>query len=347
MNLVTVVGARPQFVKAAPVSRAVRDAGDMEEILVHTGQHFDRSMSEVFFEQLGIPEPAVNLGVAGGGLVDMTAQMMLGLDRVLEEAAPDALMVYGDTTSTLAGALAAFHRQIPVVHVEAGLRSFNRQMPEERNRVLTDHASTLLLCPTSQAVVNLADEGITAGVHHVGDVMLDAFVAHAAAEVDADEVLAQLGVQSRQFVLATVHRQENTDDATSLRAVIDHLRTVSQAMPVVLPLHPRARQAATRFGVSLDGLHVTDPLDYQQFAVALANAAEVHTDSGGVQKEAYFHRVPCVTLRTETEWVETISHGWNRLWTQPPDVHAQRTTIDEYGDGHAAHKIVDVLRNHL
>lgn len=345
MRLMTIVGARPQFVKAAPVSRALRARTDVEEVLIHTGQHFDHSMSQAFFDELGIDPPAVNLGVHGGGLVDMTARMLGLVGQQLTEIRPDALLVYGDTTSTLAGALAAFHDEVPVIHVESGLRSFDRTMPEERNRVLTDHASTLLLCPTAHSVANLEAEGITAGVHHVGDVMYDAFLQHAS--TTRPEALTDLGLEPGRYVLATVHRQSSTDSREALQAVIAHLLAVNRQFRVVLPLHPRTRAAATSFDIDLSALHVIDPVDYGTFAALLAHAAEVHTDSGGVQKEAYFHRVPCVTLRSETEWVETIEAGWNRLWTQDPAVRPTRREIADYGDGDAAATIADVITQHF
>ena len=317
LKILTIVGARPQFIKAAAVSRAIRETDGLSEVMVHTGQHFDSNMSDVFFEELDIPKPQHHLDINGGGHGDMTGRMLMAIEPILLEEKPDWVVVYGDTNSTLAGALAASKLHIPVAHVEAGLRSFNRRMPEEINRVVTDHLSALQLCPTTTAVTNLAAEGVAAGVHHVGDVMYDAtlFVTDKAEKSSA--ILSNLGLASKTYALATIHRAENTGDRQQLLAVVQFLQDQSRKFPVVLPLHPRTRQAALAMGVDLDGLKVIDPVGYLDMAKLLHNALEVYTDSGGVQKEAYFHRVPCITLRDETEWTETITHGWNRLWKQP------------------------------
>lgn len=344
MKVLTIVGARPQFIKAAAVSRAFRDFPDMTEVMVHTGQHFDANMSDVFFRELGIPQPAHNLEVHGGGHGQMTGRMLEGIERVLLEEKPDWMLVYGDTNSTIAGALAAAKLHIPVAHVEAGLRSFNRRMPEEVNRVLTDHVSALLFCPTKAAVDNLTAEGIVQGVHQVGDVMYDATLdAIRRAKVEST-ILDTLGLAPGSYVLATIHRAENTDTAEHLGAVFDYLRAQAGGLPVVLPLHPRTRGAAQRFGVSLDGLRIIDPVGYLDMARLLDGCALVLTDSGGVQKEAYFHRKPCVTLRDETEWVETVGAGWNRLW-KGAEYAQPRRDIAEYGDGRAAHAILSLLQS--
>ena len=340
-RVLTVVGARPQLIKAAAVSRAFSATAWAEEAIVHTGQHFDHEMSGVFLGELGIPAPKWNLGVHGGGHGAMTGRMLTALEEVMIAHRPELVLIYGDTNTTLAGAIAAAKLNLPVAHVEAGLRSFNRRMPEEINRVVADRLSALLFCPTRASVANLAREGIVAGVHLVGDVMYDATLHARAAALDASRILTRLDLTPRSYILATVHRAENTDDPDALRAVIDYLMARARAMPVVVPLHPRTRQAAERLGVRLDALAVIDPVGFLDMHQLLANAAEVLTDSGGVQKEAYFHRVPCVTLRGETEWVETVEAGWNRLWRGPD--YAPRRDIAEYGDGRAAEAIVRVL----
>jgi UDP-GlcNAc3NAcA epimerase len=340
-TVLTVVGARPQLVKAAAVSRALAAAPGLTERIVHTGQHFDAGMSDVFFAELDIPEPAHNLGIHGGGHGEMTGRMLVALEAVMKAERPDCVLVYGDTNSTLAGALAAAKLNIPVAHVEAGMRSFNRRMPEEINRVAADRLSEILFCSTRTAVENLASEGMASGVHMVGDVMYDVTL-HAAAKAEArSRILERLGLKPKAYFLATVHRAENTDDPKALAAVLAFLRDRVREHPVVLPLHPRTKAAAERAGLSLDGLMLTEPLGFLDMHRLLADAAGVFTDSGGVQKEAYFHRVPCVTLRNETEWVETIAAGWNRLWRGPD--YAPRRDIPDYGDGHTAEAIAAIL----
>ena len=340
-KVLTVVGARPQLIKAAAVSRAILAHSGLRECLVHTGQHFDTGMSDVFFAELGIPAPAHHLGIHGGGHGEMTGLMLVALERVMRQESPDCVLVYGDTNSTLAGALAAAKLNLPVAHVEAGLRSFNRRMPEEINRIAADRLSTLLFCPTAASVANLADEGITAGVHAVGDVMYDVTLYAGAAAQKTSKILNRLGLRAKGYALATVHRAENTDDSAALSAVLTYLREQTRDQPLVLPLHPRTREAARRAGLGLDGIAVTEPLGFLDMHRLLDGAACVFTDSGGVQKEAYFHRVPCVTLRGETEWVETIEAGWNRLWRGPD--YRPRRDIPDYGDGHSAEKIVAIL----
>jgi UDP-GlcNAc3NAcA epimerase len=341
IRVLTVVGARPQFVKAAAISRAFAAESAIEEILVHTGQHYDSNMSDVFFRELRIPEPAHHLNVHGGGHGEMTARMLSGLEQLMVELRPRYVLVYGDTNSTLAGALAASKLHIPIGHVEAGLRSFNRKMPEEVNRVLADHVSTQLFCPTFAAVGNLANEGIRTEVHHVGDVMYDATLA-ALKQSAISGIVERLGLKEGKFAVATVHRAENTDDADRLRQIIDYLRERAAMYPVVMPLHPRTRHAIANTGTSTRGLTICEPLGYLDMTRLIAGCCEVLTDSGGVQKEAYFHRKPCVTLRDETEWIETVECGWNRLWKE--DRYKPRAEISEYGDGHAAEKIVKLIQ---
>lgn len=340
MRIVTVVGARPQFIKAAPVSRALAVEG-IREHLVHTGQHHDAVMSDVFFTELGLRPPDDHLGIHGGGHGDMTGRMLQALEPVLQRVAPDWVLVYGDTNSTLAGALAAAKLGIAVAHVEAGLRSYNRAMPEEINRVLTDHLSTRLFCPTSVAVENLHKEGLTAGVVHVGDVQFDAVLALAARARGESSILDRLGLAAGGFALATLHRAENTDDPGRLSTLFAYLEECAEARPVVLPLHPRTRAALGKAGVIIRRLRVVDPVGPLDMMRLLDACALVLTDSGGLQKEAYFFGKPCVTLRSETEWVETIDCGWNRLWTVPD--YRERRPIPDYGDGHAAERIAQSL----
>ncbi len=344
LRILTVVGARPQFVKAAAISRAVAAREDVSEMLVHTGQHFDSAMSRVFFEELQIPEPKINLGIHCGRHGEMTGRMLEALEHVMLAEMPDVVLVPGDTTSTLAGALAAAKLHIPIAHLEAGLRSFNRRMPEEINRVLTDHASTLLFCPTHTAVDNLGREGIVAGVHNVGDVMYDA-VRFAAVNLHLSDVLERLGVAGRTYAVATLHRAENTDDRDRLSEIVAFLDERDRDFPIVFPIHPRTRKQIDEWKIDLSRMIVCDPVGYLDMHRLLRSAVTVFTDSGGLQKEAYFHRVPCITLRNETEWVETISAGWNRLWKGPD--YAPRREITDYGDGHAAVEAVDIMVNHL
>lgn len=357
MKVLTVVGARPQFVKAAVVSRALAHREDVRETILHTGQHFDRALSDVFFQELGIPEPAYNLGIGGGTHGQNTGRMLEGIERVLLDERPDWVLVYGDTDSTLAGALAAVKLHLPVAHVEAGLRSFNRRMPEEVNRVLTDHAADLLLAPTPTAVENLRREGLPeARVRWVGDVMYDAALHFGRLADRASTVLERLGLEPRGYVLATVHRAENTDDPARLEAVFEGLSRVATELPVVLPLHPRTRKALERLGWlerARERLRLIEPVGYLDMVALEKNARLIATDSGGVQKEAYFFGAPCVTLRDETEWVELVEAGWNIL-APPSDAKAVADTIrahmdsrgapvEAYGDGHAAERIVSEL----
>jgi UDP-GlcNAc3NAcA epimerase len=343
MRIATVVGARPQFVKAAPMSVELSRCG-IKEIGIHTGQHFDENMSGVFYRELGIPKPEHMLNINGGSHGEMTGRMLTAIESVLLESRPDAMLVYGDTNSTLAGALAAVKLHIPVIHVEAGLRSFNRSMPEEINRVLTDHMSALLFCPTTASVSNLADEGITNGVHNVGDIMYDATLKMTPIALRSSRVLDRLKLAPKSFCLATIHRAENTDSPKALRAATDYLKEIAAGLHVVLPLHPRTRSAVEKVGISLDAtnISVVEPLSYFDMQVLLSVASLVVTDSGGVQKEAYFHRVPCVTMRSETEWVETIESGWNRLWIGPN--YHERRDIDEYGAGQTAKLITQIIQ---
>jgi UDP-GlcNAc3NAcA epimerase len=311
MKVLSIVGARPQFIKAAAVSRVLRERHD--EVLVHTGQHYDYAMSGVFFDGLDLPPVDVNLNVGSASHGHQTGAMLAAIEEVLCAHRPDWVLVYGDTNSTLAGALAAAKMCIPVAHVEAGLRSFNRRMPEEVNRVLCDHVSELLLCPSETAVRNLANEGISRNVHLSGDVMLD--VLHWAverAQGAAPEALRKPGHRPGEYLLATLHRSENTDDPTRLAGIVRALNALAE--PIVLPLHPRTRKVIAEHGLRFaPQVDVIDPVGYVDMAALTRSARMVLTDSGGLQKEAYWLGVPCVTLREETEWVETVAAGWNVL----------------------------------
>jgi UDP-GlcNAc3NAcA epimerase len=348
VKIVSVVGARPQFIKAATVSRHLRRAH--REVLVHTGQHYDEQLSDVFFAQLDLPPPDHHLGVGSAPHGKQTAQMLERLEDVLLQEKPDRVLVYGDTNSTLAGALAAVKLHIPLAHVEAGLRSYDRRMPEEINRVLTDHCADLLFCPTVTAVENLAREGITNGVHLVGDVMYDSLLQQTPDDSDARQILRGWGLEPGEYFLATVHRAANTDDAARLGTILQALGELS--LPVVFPIHPRTRKAIAVAGLSLTpNIHLREPLGYRDMLVLERHARSILTDSGGVQKEAFFLGVPCVTLREETEWPETVECGWNVLAGAEPErivAAARRPAPQEerpllFGDGHAAEKIVRSL----
>jgi len=349
MRFLTVVGARPQFIKAAPLCEALRHRFD--EVFVHTGQHYDDGMSAVFFEQLGLPKPDHHLGVGSGLHGAQTGAMLTRLEPVMRRERPDVVLVYGDTNSTLAGALAAAKLQIPVAHVEAGLRSFNRSMPEEINRVLTDHLSTWLFAPSSHAAQQLAAEGIHAGVHVVGDIMLDAVQQHAERARRFSPYPQAVKLCAGTFYLCTVHRAENTDVAERLRGILDGISRLDQ--PVVLPLHPRTRKRLAEFGLTPGpNVRVIEPVGYLDMLQLERCATAILTDSGGVQKEAYYLEVPCVTLREQTEWVETVDVRWNVLASPDPDAitaaverHRQNRPPHPplYGSGDTAERIVQVF----
>jgi len=312
MKIVTIVGARPQFIKCAPVSRALR--AEHTEVLVHTGQHYDANMSDVFFTELDIPAPDYHLGIGSGPQGEQTGRMLAAIEEVIMKEQPDMVLVYGDTNSTLAGALAAVKLHIPVAHVEAGLRSFDRSMPEEINRVVTDHVSDLLFCPTQTAVDNLLTEGITTGVHLTGDVMVDALLYNAGIAEESSTVLEDLELVEGGYSVATVHRASNTDAEENLRSIVDAFGEIGN--PIVFPAHPRTVKYLKEYGLydHLPGnVRLTEPLAYLDMLHLMRHARMILTDSGGVQKEAYVLKVPCVTLRENTEWVETLRDGWNVL----------------------------------
>jgi len=353
MKIVSVVGARPQFIKAAAISPLLRDR--FTEVLVHTGQHYDEDMSQVFFRELGLQEPEINLRVGSGKHGEQTAAMLVGLERVLLSEKPDCVLVYGDTNSTLAGALAAAKLHIPVAHVEAGLRSYNRLMAEETNRVLTDHAANILLCPSAAAVENLEREGIREGVHLVGDVMADTLRIASQRVASQSRILESLGVQEGGFLLLTVHRAENTDKLSRLMGIFSALESLDET--VIVPLHPRTRKTMQQAGIKPANPRVKliEPLGYIDMVRLEQAARMILTDSGGVQKEAYWLGIPCITLRDETEWVETVAAGWNLIagteaerileavrTFQPP---AARPVL--YGDGHAAQRCVEILSSEV
>ncbi len=346
IRIATIVGARPQFIKAGALSRQLGMTDGIEEIIIHTGQHFDDNMSAIFFKELGIPTPAYNLDIHGGGHGEMTGRMLEKIEQILLKEQPDMLLIYGDTNSTLAGALAASKMHIPVAHVEAGLRSFNRKMPEELNRIVADHMSDLLFCSTSTSIENLKNEGITSGVCQVGDVMYDATLHIKSQAMANSTILEQLKITEHGYNVCTLHRAENTDSPELLKELIEFLEAQSQAAPTVFPVHPRTRAALNRDGLVPKNLMLIDPVGYLDLNRLLAGASAVFTDSGGLQKEAYFHRVPCVTLRSETEWVETIEAGWNRLW-KGPDFVTPKPDISEYGTGNASKLILEEIQSFL
>jgi UDP-N-acetylglucosamine 2-epimerase (non-hydrolysing)/UDP-GlcNAc3NAcA epimerase len=367
MRIVTIIGARPQFIKAAQVSRAIAEHNRfsapeflIREIIVHTGQHFDENMSELFFRELEIPKPDYHLGVNSLSHGAMTGQMLEKIEKVLQAEEPGIVLLYGDTNSTLAGAIAAAKLHLKVAHVEAGLRSFNRKMPEELNRIVADHLSTLLFCPTSTAVQNLEKEGITEGVFQTGDVMYDAFKHYQKIAEDRSRILEKLNLQGKQYCLITVHRAENTESATQLEELFNlFLSYAKDGLPFVIPLHPRSRMMMDQQMLGELSQHsrfrIIQPIGYIDMVALETSAHTIITDSGGVQKEAYFAGVPCITLREETEWVETLEGGWNQLSGLDPtrikDAFAKRLQLTlksrghHYGNGKASQQIVNRLLN--
>lgn len=352
-HIVTVVGARPQFIKAATVSRAMQKVQVIKETIVHTGQHFDDNMSDIFFRELDIPEPDYNLGIGGSLHGEMTGHQLIALELLLIKEKPDLVLVYGDTNSTLAGALAAVKLHVPVAHVEAGLRSYNRQMPEEINRILTDHMSEMLFTPTPLAVSNLDSEGISSDkVYQVGDVMYDAMLYYRKKAESQSSVLADLGISKSNYILATVHRAENTDNQKRLSAIFSALEETH--IPIILPLHPRTLKQIQKFNIKIPGsVKIIDPLGYLDMVMLEKNSRVIITDSGGVQKEAYFNHVPCLTLRNETEWLELVDCRQNQLVGADYDrirsgmklnwYNDTHESSQLYGNGNAANKIAAIL----
>lgn len=362
MKLITIIGARPQFIKAAPFSEVFRK--DNQEILIHTGQHYDANMSEVFFNELGIPKPDYNLGVGSGSHGMQTGRMLEKIEEIIINEKPDGMLVYGDTNSTLAGALAASKMHLPVYHVEAGLRSYNKLMPEEQNRILTDHISSLLLCPTQTAVDNLKKEGIVSGVINTGDIMYDAVWRN----IDIskrkynngcwlrelrEENNIIIDIKETEYYLATIHRAENTDNPDKLRKIFNAFEKLDK--PVILPLHPRTKKLIEELSITKNNIVVIKPIGYLLMLYLTSNAYMVVTDSGGLQKEAYFLKTPCTTLRDQTEWIETLDNGWNAL--SQIEVNTiietvsreltciQHTQKQQFGDGQAAEHICKAILN--
>jgi len=358
-KILTVLGARPQFIKASVVSHAISQTPNLSEVLVHTGQHFDAGMSDVFFDELGLGKPTHNLDINGGNHGEMTGRMLIALERVVLKEKPDVMLVYGDTNSTIAGALVAAKLHIPVAHVEAGLRSFNMRMPEEINRILTDRVSAWLFTPTDAATLNLRNEGVPAErIIQVGDVMYDVALQHGARVSESGGVLQRLRFRPRSYILTTIHRAENTDDPQRLTAIVDALCEAAQQTPVIWPLHPRTCNILTQLDLmdrANAALRLIDPVGYLDMVQLEKYALLIATDSGGVQKEAFFHRVPCVTLRDETEWIELIDAGWNRLADArsagslgagiATALACEPKDVQPYGSGAAAKKIVACLES--
>ena len=360
MKIVTVLGARPQFIKAATVSRAFAGHHDIEEIIVHTGQHYDDKMSDIFFSELDIPKPKYNLEVGSSSHGVQTGKMMQALDPMMTDIKPDMVLVYGDTNSTLAGALTASKLNIPIAHVEAGLRSFNRNMPEEINRVMTDHISDMLFPPTELAVSNLHKEGLSGNsIHNVGDVMYDAALYYADMSSKYSKILHDVGVSEKNYILATIHRAENTDNEERFKSILESLHLASSIMPVVIPMHPRTKAKIKEYnieGILANGdIKIIEPVGYLEMVCLEKCSSLILTDSGGVQKEAYFHQVPCLTLRDETEWVELVEHGFNRLVDpmKADIVSLVKESLNSsydwstelYGSGDAAIKIAQYMKD--
>lgn len=352
MKIITVLGARPQFIKAAAVSNVLRLQHD--EIIIHTGQHYDENMSKIFFDELKIPVPDYNLSVGSGNHGKQTGQMLEKIEEIIIKEKPDGVLVYGDTNSTLAGALSASKLLVPVAHIEAGLRSFNKAMPEEQNRILTDHISSLLFTPTDTASRNLFREGIERNVYNTGDVMYDAILHFSNIAKDNNEILEKNTIKTGDYILVTIHRAENTDHIERLENIITALNECGKK--IVLPIHPRTKKFIENYGLSFsDNVKLIDPVGYLDIIRLEKNCSKIVTDSGGVQKEAFFMDKPCITMRDETEWVETVENGWNTI------VGADKTKIlnaiqnfvpefpkqNFFGDGNASEKIVELLGKHL
>jgi UDP-N-acetylglucosamine 2-epimerase len=355
MKVLTIAGTRPQLVKIGAVSRVLREY--FTEVLVNTGQHYDYKMAGVFFDELKIPKPDYDLGIGSDTHGRQTGRMMIAVEEVVEKEKPDIILVYGDTNSTLAGATVASKLHIPIVHIEAGLRSYDKEMPEEINRILTDHISTLLFAPTDNAVENLKTEGITAGVYQVGDVMYDA-VKFNIGLAEERHSLKGFGLEEKNYILGTIHRADNTDNPEKLKAILDAFSEVKET--VYLPLHPRTKKMIEENGFNsilenAKNIRVVEPISYLEMLFLEKNAKIIVTDSGGVQKEAYFAKVPCLTLRDQTEWIETVEAGWNKLVNPLTDnlteklLHLElgKPVEDLYGDGEAAKKIVATMKKYF
>jgi len=353
MKIASIIGARPNFIKEAPVSREIRK--EFKEVLIHTGQHYDYEMNKIFFDELNIPEPDYHLGVGSGMHGYQTGEMLKRIEEVLVKEKPDIVLVYGDTNSTLAGALAATKLHIKVGHVEAGLRSFDRRMPEEINRVLTDHASDILFCPTNTAAENLKKESILDGVYNVGDVMFDALLYNREIAEKKSSILEDFGLDHKQYLVATIHRPSNTDNNKNLQNIVDAFCEIDE--PIVFPVHPRTLKYLREYGL-YDKLqkyiNLINPLGYIDFLILMNHAKKILTDSGGVQKEAYMLKVPCITLRDNTEWVETIEDGWNvcvgankeKIIEMIKEFKPDGEQRNVFGDGKASERIIEIINKY-
>lgn len=355
MKIITIIGARPQFIKASILSQKIAKTTDITEILVHTGQHYDENMSDIFFNEMGIPKPHYNLQIGSGNHGAQTGKMLIDIEAVVLKEKPDAILVYGDTNSTLAGALVASKLHIPIAHVEAGLRSFNKKMPEEINRILTDHCAAWLFVPTAVATQNLQNEGITKDkIYEVGDIMYDVALHCADLAGKQSNILGTLQIEPKNYFLATIHRAENTDNPERLHVIFEAFRTLAQHHTIILPLHPRTQKYVQSLSIDLSGITLIEPVGYLDMVTLEKNAQMIITDSGGVQKEAFFYNIPCITLRDETEWIELVHLGWNTL--VPPTestkiveavekhlAYPPAPVASPYGDGTTSDKILNIL----
>ena len=353
MKILTVIGARPQFIKAATVSNKLRENGN-SEILVHTGQHYDNNMSDIFFEELGIPKPDYNLNIGSSNHGHQTGNMLIALEDIYLKEKPDMVLVYGDTNSTLAGALCASKLLIPVAHVEAGLRSFNMAMPEEQNRILTDHISNLLFAPTGTAVDNLSKENITSGVYNTGDVMYDAINLFKERAKKVSTIAKDLNLDSESYILSTIHRAENTNSIERLTSIINALSSCNKK--IILPLHPRTKKFISEYNLKIgDNVQIIEPVGYLDMISLQENACKIVTDSGGVQKEAYFLKKPCITMRDETEWIETVQNGWNtivgsdtaKILNAIENFNPTGTPASAFGNGDTSTIITNIIKEYL
>ncbi len=353
MKILTIIGARPQFIKAASISRKIQEYNDIKEVILHTGQHYDKNMSKLFFDELGIKKPKYNLNIISDRHGEQTGKMLIGIEEVITDESPDWVLVYGDTNSTLAGALSASKIHVPIAHVEAGLRSFNKKMPEEINRVITDHVSEALFTPTKIATNNLIAEGIANHrIIEVGDVMYDVTLLFSDIAQNQSKIFKKIN-RGKDYILCTIHRAENTDNPTRLLKIFDQLEIVSSKYPVVIPLHPRTKNKlkSIKFDFSCSNIQFIEPVGYLDMLNLEKNSLLIITDSGGIQKEAYFHQIPCITLRQETEWQELVEAGYNKLAlndnTPLIDILDQmiqlnfKNDIKFYGDGNSAEKIIN------
>lgn len=353
MKILTVIGARPQFIKAATVSNKIRRNGN-SEILVHTGQHYDNNMSDIFFEELGIPKPDYNLNIGSSNHGHQTGSMLIALEDIYLKEKPDMVLVYGDTNSTLAGALCASKLLIPVAHVEAGLRSFNMAMPEEQNRILTDHISNLLFAPTQTAINNLSKENITKGVYNTGDVMYDAINLFKKRAKEVSNIIEKLDLSPNSYILSTIHRAENTNSVERLTSIIKALSECGKK--IILPLHPRTKKFISQYNLKIgDNIQIIDPVGYLETILLEENSKKIVTDSGGIQKEAYFLSKPCITMRDETEWIETVQNGWNtivgsdsnKILDAIENFNPTGTPASAFGNGDASSIITDIIEKYL